>query len=451
MLNNKPQNEFVLSGSINRGIFRLAGPAIISVISIMLFEIIDLFWIGRLNSQAVAALGAASFIVWTVKTLANCVSAGINALVARGAGKGDQRMVQIWASQGLILTGLFSIFIMVSLYFLCAPLIRLLDLEPDVARMAYDYTLIICAGVFFFYEAFSLDTIFRSIGNTLVPMTIIIITLTLNALLDPLFIFGWFGFPKYGMPGGALASVISHFAGMLLFMIPLRKVGIHFTWNFKNFLRHSREIFRIGMPIGLLGAGFSFIYIVLAKNIAYFGTVPLAAISAAHRIEGLPYFIAFGFSMAVSTFVGQNLGNRNPARAEKAVNLSLSYACLFLFWSSLLFIFFGKSILGIFVPDQAVINEGYRYLFAISVFEIFLGLEVILEGAFTGAGDTKPPFYISIVLTTLRIPAAYFFSIMLELGVVAIWWVISISTFLKGGLMLFWFRKGNWKSKYKIK
>ena len=145
-------------------------------------------------------------IVWTVKALANCVSAGINALVSRVSGAGDSRMAQVWASQGLLLTAIFSILTMVSFYILLKPIFLLIDLEPAVHEMAYNYSVIMCWGVFFFYESFSLDTIFRSVGNTFIPMIVIIITLTLNALLDPVLIFGWFGFPRLGMTGGAVAS-----------------------------------------------------------------------------------------------------------------------------------------------------------------------------------------------------------------------------------------------------
>ncbi|HEX9975385.1 MAG TPA: MATE family efflux transporter, partial [bacterium] len=209
----------------------------------------------------------------------------------------------------------------------------------------------------------------------------------------------------------------------------------------------SLEILRIGVPIGALGAIFSIIYIILSKNIAYFGTVPMAAISIAHRIEGVPFFIAFGFSTAVATVVGQNLGAGKPKRAEKGTRLSLFYAGSFLFFISIAFILFGKSMLGLFINDPAVIDEGYRYLFAIAMFEVFLAPEVILEGAFTGAGDTKPPFLISIPLTFLRVPLAYYFSITLNYGVVAIWWVIGFTMFLKGLAFFVWFQRGKWKEK----
>lgn len=447
MKNLPTEDDPILSGSINRGIFKLAIPAMISVLSIMLFEFIDLFWIGRLGAKAVAALGAASFVIWTVKALANCVSAGINALIARVAGLRDAQAAQLWASQGLLLTALFSLIMMIPVYFINRPLFALIGLETEVAQMAHDYTLILIIGVAFIYEAFSLDTIFRSMGNTFIPMVITVCSLTLNALLDPCFIFGWLGFPAMGMPGGALASLISHIIGMFLLFLRLPAVHIRLRWNVENFIHHSYEIFRIGLPVGLLGAIFSIIYIILSKNIAYFGTIPMAAISACHRIEGVPYFISFGFSMAVATFVGQNLGNRNPVRAERAVYFSLAYAILFMLSISIIFILFGKQILAVFVTQTAVIEEGYHYLFAISIFEVFLASEVILEGAFTGAGDTKPPFFISIPLTFLRIPMAYIFSIVLDYGVISIWWVISFSTFFKGLIIFLWFRRGKWKLK----
>jgi putative MATE family efflux protein len=441
------QIDPILHGSLNRGIFKLAIPAMVSVVSIMLFEFIDLFWIGRLGAEAVAALGAASFVIWTVKALANCVASGINAILSRTAGARDMPLANLWAAQGLLLTALFSLLMTIPLYFINEGLFALLGLEPAVARMAHDYTFVLIIGIIFIYESVSLDTVFRSMGNTFIPMVIIVISLTLNAVLDPFFIFGWQGFPKMGMAGGAVASLISHIVSLILLSLKLPAISIKLKWQLRAFYRHSLEILRIGAPIGILGAIFSIIYIVLSKNIAYFGTASMAAISTCHRIEGIPYFISFGFSVAVATFVGQNLGNKNPARAEKAVYVSLGYAVLFLAFVSGLFILTGRQILSVFVQDQQVIEAGYAYLFAISVFEIFLGAEVILEGAFTGAGDTKPPFFISIPLTFMRIPLAYLFSIPLGYGVNAIWWVISTSTLFKGTIMLAWFRRGKWKLK----
>lgn len=447
MKENSLNNELILSGSLNRSLFKLAVPAIVSLLSIMLFEFIDLFWMGRLGAEAVAALGAASFVVWTVKALANSVAAGINALVARVAGSRDAVRVQRWASQGMILMTLFSLAVAIPLLLINHHIFVLVGLAPEVARLAENYTLIIALGTIFIYNVFALDTIFRSLGNTFIPMVVTIFALALNALLDPLFIFGWFGFPEMGMPGGAVASVIAHAVGMILLWLLLPKIRLRLVAYFQNFWKNSLELFRIGTPIGILGAVFSIIYLILSKNIAYFGTIPMAAVTAGHRIESIPYFISLGFSIAVSTFVGQNLGNRNADRAEKGTHLALFYAVIFMLAVSLLFIFKGRFLLSIFVPDPEVIEMGYQYLFAISVFEIFLAPEIILEGAFTGAGDTKPPFFISIPLTFIRIPLAYYFSITLGFGVTAIWWVIAVSTLLKGTTMLFWFQRGRWKQR----
>ncbi len=437
----------ITEGSISKGIFHLALPAMVSMVSIMLYEFVDLFWIGKLGAEAVAALGASAFVVWTIKSLASCVAAGLNALIARNGGAKNFARVQMWASQGLALTFLFSILIAVLTFVANQFLFQLLGLEQNVAHAAQRYTLILTLGLVFIYGAISIENIFRSVGNTFIPMVIIVSGLALNAILDPFFIFGWLGFPKMGMPGAALASVIAHAVVFVLLLLWLPSVNIKLRLNFKSFIQNSLEILRIGTPIGALGAIFSIIYIVLSKNIAYFGTVPMAAISIAHRIEGVPFFIAFGFSTAVATVVGQNLGAGKPNRAEKGVHLSLAYAGSFLLLISISFIFYGKSMLSFFIDDQAVIEAGYQYLFAIAMFEVFLTPEVILEGAFTGAGDTKPPFLISIPLTFLRIPLAYYFSITLNYGVVAIWWVIGFTMFLKGAAFLFWFQRGKWKEK----
>lgn len=413
----------------------------------MAFEFVDLFWIGKLGAKAVAALGAAAFVLWTIKALANCVAAGLNALIARNAGAGNFQRVQMWASQGLVLTFLFSIFVASLTYLVNLFLFQLLGLESEVANMAQEYTLILTLGMAFIYGSISLDSIFRAAGNTFIPMVIIVFSLLMNAILDPFFIFGWLGFPRMGMPGAALASAISHIFSFVLLLTQLPRVRIRLQFRLQAFRHNAQEMFRIGAPIGALGAIFSIIYILLSKNIAYFGTVPLAAISIGHRIEGIPFFIAFGFSIAVATVVGQNLGAGQPERAEKGVRLALAYAVSFLFVISICFILFGKTLLRLFINDPGVVAEGYRYLFAVSIFEIFLAPEVMLEGAFTGAGDTKPPFLISIPLTFLRIPLSFLFSITFDFGVVAIWWVISFSTFLKGVCFWLWFRRGRWKEK----
>ncbi len=438
------RSKTLTEGSIPRSIFKLAVPSMVSMVSIMMFEFVDLFWIGKLGTEAVAALGAASFVVWTLKSIAECVAAGLSALVSRNMGAGNFERIRMWASQGILLTVLFSIVIAISTYIFNLFLFDLLGLEPRVAEMARQYTFIMTIGLIFIFLTISLEHIFRATGNTVTPMSAIVTSLFLNAILDPFFIFGWCGFPRLGMPGGAVASVISHCLA-LLWLVKQFPIRIHI--DFSAFLKNSAEIFRIGTPIGILGAVFSIIYIFISKNIAYFGTIPMAAISICHRIEGIPFFISFGFANAVSALVGQNLGAGKPQRAEKTAYWSLLYASIFLLLMSIIFIVRGKSILSWFIDDSAVIAEGFRYLFAVSIFEIFLGPEVILEGAFTGAGDTKPPFLISIPLTFLRIPLAYFFSVTLNYGVVAIWWVIGITTFLKGITFFLWFRRGRWKTK----
>ncbi|MBN1153704.1 MATE family efflux transporter [candidate division KSB1 bacterium] len=437
----------ITEGSIDKSIFRLSLPAMVSMISIMLFEFIDLFWIGKLGSEAVAAMGAASFVVWTLKSLANCVAAGLNALVSRNAGSRNYQRMSIWASQGVMLTMLFTILLAALTFSINLFLFDLLGLEPNVAKDAQNYTLIITLGLVFIYQTISLENIFRAAGNTLIPMIVIVFTLFLNAILDPFFIFGWYGFPQMGMPGGALASVISHSIGFIILSSLLKHIRIKFKFILKDFVAHSLEILRIGTPIGLLGGIFSIIYIILSKNIAYFGTAPMAAISICHRIEGIPFFIAFGFSTAVAAIVGQNIGAGNPDRAEKATHRSLIYASVFLLFSSILFILFGEELMSFFINDAEVIKIGSDYLFAIAIFEVFLGPEIMLEGAFTGAGDTKPPFLISIPLTLLRVPASYLFSITLDYGVNAIWWVIGTTTMLKGIMFFVWFERGKWKHK----
>jgi Na+-driven multidrug efflux pump len=185
---------------------------------------------------------------------------------------------------------------------------------------------------------------------------------------------------------------------------------------------------------------------VLTRFITDFGAGPLAALGLGHRIEGMSYNVAVGFSFAASTLVGQNLGANKPERAEKAVWLNILYISLFLIFISLVFYFFGRHIIRFFIDDPDVIREGTQYLKVIALCEVFLGFEIVLEGAFSGAGNSLPPMLISVPLTWARIPLSLFFAHTLGMGSLGIWLSISLTTALKGIVMAFWFRRGHWKT-----
>ncbi|MBN2104799.1 MATE family efflux transporter [bacterium] len=429
-------------------ILSLTLPSIGSGLFIVVFEIADMFWIGRLGADAVAALGAASFFVWMLRALAQTVATGILAMVSRRIGEGDQNRAIQTIVDGLAGTGVFTLFIMMVTLPVSHRVFLWLNLDPAVAKLAGDYVRIMVIGLISLYLTTSLEHVIRGLGNTKTPMIVVGLSLVLNILLDPVFIFVF----KMGLRGAAIATVISHIVASiwLLLSVPrflpaIRNCRLHHSRNFLK--RTFFSMARIGAPIAFNGVAFSVIYLILSGIISHFGSKPLAALGIGHRIETLPFFIAWGFSVAVSTIVGQNLGAGKPERAKSAVFLSLKIAACILFFISLIFYFFPEFLYRFFITDLEVIYHGIRYLKWIAVFETFLALEIILEGAFSGSGHTKPPMLIAIPVTFLRVPGAWLLGVHFGFGTEIIWFFISFTTFIKGILLLGWFLRGTWTEK----
>ena len=436
---------------LSRAIFKLAGPAIGSMIFIMVFSLVDAWWVGKLGAEELAGVSAAAFIMWALQSIAVLVDTGVNAMVARFVGANSKRQAGRVVGQAVFLAGFIALLNTGIGLSVQHTTFELMGLEGKVLTAALDYMTVILYGLIFIFLAFALDAAFRGTGDTKTPLKIIGAGLTLNMILDPFLIFGIGPFPTMGVAGAALATIIAHAIVVVLAVIILLRRDVTIIFKEANSRLFNFNIMwrltKIGAPIAASGFLFSLSYMVLTRLITGFGAGALAAIGLGHRIEGLSYNVAVGFSFAASALVGQNLGAHKPERAEKAVWLTLLYISIFLTVVSLVFFFFGSHIIRFFINDPKVIKEGAMYLKIIAIFEIFLGFEIVLEGAFSGAGNSLPPMLISVPLTWARIPLALLFAYTFAMGSTGIWLAISVTTGLKGILMALWFRRGFWKTK----
>lgn len=439
------------SQTIGRSLISLAVPAVTATFFTVVFEIIDMYWIGHLDTESIAALGGASFFIWMVRGLGMAVATGAIALTARRVGEKDEKGVLDTIFNAVGASFVFAVFIMVTAFPLVFRIFKWVKLDPVVAVLAEDYTVIFLSGLIFVYLMMTVEFTIRGIGDARTPMKLVGISLLLNAVLDPLFIFT-FGM---GLRGAAVATILSQSIGaVMLSVVLLRKVPglkkLRFVISaetVREFWRKFVSILNIGGPVGFSEAGFSFIYLLLSGIISIYGKEPLAAVGISHRLEALPFFICLGFSMAVEPMVGQFLGAGESEKAKQTVYLSLKIAVAFIFAISVVYYIFAPQLYAFFNNDAVVTAHGVDYMRMVMLLEIFLVFEVVLTGAFAGAGDTKPPFLIVFPITFARVPLAYFFAVVLGYGTKAIWAVIALTTFFKGSLLLIQFRKGRWMKK----
>jgi putative MATE family efflux protein len=442
------------AGSIPKHILALAWPAITSLFSVTALNITDAFWVGRLGAAALAAVITAGYVYWIIRCLGAVVADGALAVVSRYIGAGENEKASSVSVQATVFSLSASIAIALFGLYLSPKIFQLLGTEIEVSRLGTIYLQIIFLATpfIFFWEV--LFAIFKASGDTKTPMLVTLIAVGSNILLDPFLIFGIGPFPEMGTAGAATATLISYLLGALIIVYFLKKREVSLPLKFsEEFFPHSEvilQIVKIGLPLSLSGILFSVVYLFIAKITAFFGTEAVAALGVGQRAESISYMTCFGFSMAVSAIVGQNLGAKETGRAERGTWTTVRMVSLFTFFISIVFFVLPKYITSFFISEQRVIEIASQYLMILALSQIFMGLEVVLEGAFLGAGDTIPPMVISMPGSIVRIPLAYYLGVHLQMGAIGIWWAITLSTIAKGLLFVFWFKKGNWKRK-KIK
>lgn len=426
-------SELILDGSVSKAVIFLAIPAIGNFFLETLFHLVDIFWIGKLGEKAIASIAAWAFVSWCLISIAQIAEVGINSLVAKFWGTKDFENGRRIASSGYHFSLWVSIISAILFYSLSTLLIDFMKLEKEVADLALDYLYVMLVGFPFLGMLFSINATFRGSGDTVTPIKILAIVILLNCVLDPLLIFGYYGFPRLELFGAALATVFSNFVGAIWGFYLLRKRG--FYWKLKVLPKKETifKISKIGFPIALNGLLFSYVYIHLTRIIAEFGTNQIAALTLGHRIEGILWPICLGFLVTATTMVGQNLGAEKFERVRESINYTAFFSSTICLLISLLFIFKGAWVASFFTEDKLLAEAAGNYLKIIGYFEMFLGLELSFEGAFSGLGKTVPTILISTPINLGRIPLAIYFANIY--GIDGIWWTIGITTMLKGTIL----------------
>jgi putative MATE family efflux protein len=448
------KNQKVLdltSGNITKNILQLAWPVVTLMFLETFFTIADAFWVGKLGAVSLAAVISSTFVVWIIYSLAAIISVGVVALVSRAVGAKDPAQAAYVSEQSFLFSIISAAFLTVIGIIFTPQVFYLMGTESEVTLTGVKYLRIIFLGAPFFFLIDTLAGVFRASGDTRTPLKVAVVVFGLNIILDPFIIFGWGPFPRLETAGAAIATVCSQFIGVVLFKRYIDKGKLPFSLRLKLrskiALQTVYRIVKIGIPTSVAGIVFSVVYLFLNKITALFGTEAIAALGIGNRAESISYLTCFGFSMAAATLVGQNLGADKPERAEKSAWRTVLIVVLITGFISAMFISFPRYISAFFISDERVIEIAIVYLRILGISQIFMGIEAVLEGAFSGAGNTFPPMVVSVPGSVLRIPIAYLLAMKLGLGVAGIWWALTLTTVVKGIVIALWFKLGRWKKK----
>ncbi|MCK4532603.1 MATE family efflux transporter [bacterium] len=448
-LRNGKSNFHLINGNIHKSVLSIALPLVVVNTFSIALELIDAFFVGRLGPQALAAIAMASVVIFFLATFGVGLGIGTVALVSAAFGEGDFEKADKIALQSLYLGIVVSLILGVFGFFFSPWLLNFLGAKGDVLIMGSKYLKILFAGILAMFFMFLGNAVFQGAGDTKVPMKIGAITVIINIILDPLLIFGLIGFPRLGVSGAALATVISRtiggiimlsifFRGKHLVQIKLDDLGLNF--------KIIKKILLIGFPGSIQMLLRSFSAVVLIKIVALFGTTVIAAYGIGGRIFHFFLLPGFCFGGAAATLVGQNLGAKNPHRAYKSALLSSYYYLGFLLVSGTIVFIFSSPIAALFNPEKEFVKICSLFLKYLAVGSVFLSSGVIFSRALQGAGDTISPMLITgLSLYIFQIPLAYLLSMHLGFNERGIWIAGLMGSFINGLIMAIIFLNGKWK------
>jgi putative MATE family efflux protein len=429
-------------GNILKVLFQLAIPIMGTSFFQMAYNMTDVFWVGRLGSRAVAAVGTTGFFTWLAVAFILIPKIGAEVGVAQSVGKKDLVEAKVYIKHSLQMIVVLALAYGFVLFTFRESLIGFFNLkEADIINNATTYLMIISCGLVFYFINPVFSGIFNGYGDSKTPFKINAMGLLINMMLDPILILGLGPFPRLEVAGAALATVIAQAMVTSIFIITAKRKTLLFS-GLKLLERpdmdHLRKITRLGFPVAIQSGLFTGIAMILTRMIAQWGPTPIAVQGVGYQIEAISWMTAGGFQTAMSAFVGQNVGAKKWGRVIKGYFHGLAIMSIIGIMASALLIFGARPLFSIFIQEEETIRYGVDYLRILGLSQLFMCIELTTAGAFNGLGKTGPPSLVGIVFNMLRIPIALFLS-STSLGLNGIWWAISMSSILKGITLSTWY------------
>lgn len=429
-------------GHIAKTLFKLALPIMGTSFVQMAYSFIDMIWVGKIGSDAVASVGTVGFFTWLASAFVLVPKIGAEVNVAQAVGMKDHERVKEYVRQSLQIGVFLALLYGMVMIVFRNQLIAFFNLgDENVIKDAVDYLVIISLGFVCFFINPVFTAIFNGHGDSRTPFLINSIGLVINVLLDPLLIFGIGPFPRLEVKGAAIATVIAQVIASSIFLLKARKLpdvfsDIHFFRRPKA--EYVLRISKIGIPSALQSGLFAIIAMIIARIIAGWGTTAIAVQKVGSQIESISWLTAGGFQSAMSAFIGQNLGARKLDRVKTGYFVGLAIVSVIGVFATVLLFFFAEPLFAVFVEESETITLGIDYLRILAASQLFMCIEITTAGAFYGLGKPFPPPIVGISFNALRIPMAIGLSAT-SLGLNGIWWAISISSILKGTVLTAWY------------
>lgn len=430
------------------GILRLAWPAVVGNLLYSTVSMVDIKIVGSLGASAVAAVTTGNRIFFVFQAVIMATSVGTTAMVARAWGAGDRDEAERVTKVSVFVGAAVGLLLSVPGVLFSHSLASVFRLEADTISQASDF--IFCLSFFNASFAISmiLGTAIRAAGDTVTPLWLGAITNVINVVLVYALVFGRLGAPAMGVKGAAIATGTAFSLGALMSIAFWLKGWFLLGYaRGPSFSSHRlRQLVRIGYPSGLEQGAVQFGFILFLWIVSFYGTSPYAAYGIGVQILSFSFVVGFGFSIAASTHVGQQLGANDPDGAAHSGWRALSLSVGIMVVLGALIILFAEPIARFMIDDSEVVRLTVIFIYILGAMQPLMAIEFSLGGALRGAGDTRFPLLTTI--TGLVIVRGSVAALFLWLGL-SVEWIFSALIFdyiVKATMLVMRFRRGRWQT-----
>lgn len=436
-----------LGQPVPRALARLALPILASQVLRLAFQWVDALWVRGLGVDATAAVTTAVFVMWAVLSLYDVFGMGISAYVSQLIGAGDRPRAGLAAWKGLRAAGAMGLAGAAAGLFFARPIAALLTTDAGVIEASATYLRFVLLGTPLVMMSLACESVLRACGDTRTPFLVDLAVIGLNAVLDPLLIYGVGPFPKLGVAGAALATVAAQ--GVMFALYATLALGRHPSLPLARRAPgppvRVLGLAKVGLPAAAIGLLFSAVYLAFTRSASAWGPAAVAVVGIANRVEAIQFVVSGSIGFAASTLVGHALGAGDPARAVAVVRTGQRWAGGFALVLTALWLASPRAFLAMFTQDPQVFALGVPYVRVLALALLATGLEIVTAEAVMGSGHTLAVSWVYTAFSLVRIPLAFLVPAWTGGGLQSVAWLIVVTCVLRTVAILAWVARGTWK------
>ena len=446
------KSKSLTEGPILKALITIAVPIIGANLLQTSYQLVDAFWVGRLGANAVAAVSISYPVNFLLISLCSGFGFAGNILVAQYAGAKNSKMVNHVAQQTVLMVFIIAVIMTGVAYWLSPYILHWLNVQDEIFADANFFQRIIFLGLIFNFGFIMFTSLLRGIGQVKIPLYINALTLGLNFILDPLFIYGWGPIPAFGVAGAAFSTLSTLGLSAVIGWYILFSGKTDFRLSFKGFRFDGpvlKKAFKVGMPSSIEITAKSLALTLLTGLASGFGTDALAAYGVVARLISFFVVICLGILFSTSTLVGQNIGANRIDRAERTADYAVAIAFVSMTVLGLIAFFFAEPIILTFLNAK-----GRSVELAVSFLQIvapsfgFMGAQLALVGALRGSGNTVQSMLFTVFgLWVIQFPFAWIVSDLSSMQHLGIWWSFPVGYVVPALATYIWYKQGTWKRK----